>query len=124
MNSHRVNRNININVALDLSNIHIRCVLSIRADAMVLLDQGIEYESKVLVAVPVSSVDATVLVVKFNSTSNSLRQSEARSPCHMTAKFCPNIRSYILGHQAVLGSYVGEWRSRSTCLDCTSTTLL
>jgi len=46
-------------------------------DTMILLDDGVEYGSKVLVAVPVTSIDATVLVIKEQSASSCLTQSEA-----------------------------------------------
>merc|ERR1719477_177577 len=46
-----------INVASDLVDIHVRSVLGIRADSVVVLDDGIEDLGEVLVAIPISSID-------------------------------------------------------------------
>merc|ERR1712107_669830 len=56
-----VHRSGGVNVALDLVDVHVAGVGRISADAMVLLDQGVENFGKVLVGVPVSSVDSTML---------------------------------------------------------------
>jgi len=76
-NSGRVNGNISSNVSLDLVSIHVRSVPGVSRDSVILLDDRIENWSKVLVGVPVSSIDSTMLVVKFNSTGNRLDQSES-----------------------------------------------
>merc|ERR1719249_260796 len=75
--SARVDGSIRINIALDLAGIHVRCVLGRGADSVVLTDERVEDGGKVLVGVPVTSVDATVLVVKLNSTSNCLDKGES-----------------------------------------------
>ena len=53
-------------------------MLGVSADSMVLLDQGIEDLGEILVRVLVSSVDAAVLVVKLDSTSDGLGEGEPR----------------------------------------------
>ena len=50
---------------LYLVDIHVAGVLGIGGDAVVLLDQGVEHVGEVLVGVPVSGVDAAVLVVEL-----------------------------------------------------------
>merc|ERR1719350_2152392 len=66
-----------LNIALDLLGVHVGGVLSIRGDAMVLLNNGIEDLREVLVGVPVSGVDAAVLVVELNGTGAGLGDGEA-----------------------------------------------
>jgi len=46
-------------------------------NSMVLLNDRIKDRGKVLVRIPVTSIDATVLVVKINSTSNGLDKGES-----------------------------------------------
>jgi len=77
-NSAGVDWSIFNNVALDFADIHVRGMLSRSADSMIFLDKGIKDRSKVLVGVPITSIDTTVLVVEFNSTCNGLNQCEAR----------------------------------------------
>ncbi len=67
-----------VNVALDVANIHVRAVLEVLAQAMVLQDQGVKHLSKVLVRVSISSIDATVLVVKLDSTGNGLKNKKSK----------------------------------------------
>merc|ERR1712018_145172 len=74
-----VNGSSGVNVSSDLVDIHVRSVLGIRADSVVVLDDGIEDLGEVLVAIPISSVDTAVLVVKLNSTGAGLGNGEARS---------------------------------------------
>ena len=62
----RVNWNIRGNVAINLGSIHVRSVLGVGRDSMVLLDDWIKYRGKVLVGVPVSSIDTTVLKNRNN----------------------------------------------------------
>ena len=73
-----VNWNSGLNVANNLLRVHVRLVLGVSGDAVVLLDDGVEDLREVFVGVPVSSIDSTMLVVELNSTSNGLNESEAR----------------------------------------------
>merc|ERR1712183_1065139 len=66
-----------VDIALDLPNIHVAGMGRIGADSMVLLDQRVKDLGKVLVGVPVSSIDSTMLVIKFNSTGNSLSEGKS-----------------------------------------------
>merc|ERR1712165_620078 len=105
----RVNWNIRGNVAINLGGIHVRSVLGVRRDSMVLLDDWIKYRGKVLVGVPVSSIDTTVLVIKFNSTGNSLNEGESRGLGFDSLKLLPLILGNMRGHERMFGLNVGEW---------------
>merc|ERR1719431_698110 len=109
----RVNRDIRRDVSLDLANIHIRGVPGRGADSVVLLDQGVEHRGEVLVGVPVTSVDTTVLVVEPNSASNGLSKGESRGLGLDSLELLPFILGDILGNKRVLGLNV---RERSVCL--------
>jgi len=76
---------------------------------MVVLDDGIKHLREVLVGVPVSGVDTTVLVVKLNSTGDGLGQSEASGLGGDVLDFVPSLLGDVLGHQGVLGLDVGEF---------------
>jgi len=104
-----VNWSGRINVSLDLSNIHVTCVNSIRRDAMVILDQWVKYISKNLIRVPVSSINATVLIIKLYSTSNGLGQGEAACLGHSSAQLLPDRLGHILCYKRMLGLDFWEW---------------
>merc|ERR1719319_250087 len=104
----RVNGDIRRNISLDLANIHVRCVPSRGADSMVLLDQGVEHRGEVLVRIPVTSVDTTVLVVKLNSASNGLSKGESRGLGSDALKLVPLFLGHMLGNKRVLGGNEGE----------------
>merc|ERR1719495_2183090 len=76
-NPSALNRCRGHDVAPDVVGVHVRCVHRVRRDTMVLLNKWVEDFSIVLVAVAISSVDSTMLVVKLHSASNSLGKSEA-----------------------------------------------
>merc|ERR1712165_696817 len=105
----RVNWNIRGNVAINLGSIHVRSVLGVRRDSMVLLDDWIKYRGKVLVGVPVSSIDTTVLVIKFNSTGNSLNEGESRGLGFDSLQLLPLILGDMRGNKRMFGLNVGEW---------------
>ena len=88
-----------INVASDLVDIHVRSVLSIRADSMVVLDDGIEDLGEVLVAIPISSVDTAVLVVELNGAGSSLSNGEATGLGLNVLDLVPSLLGDVLGHQ-------------------------
>ena len=75
---------------------------------MVLLDEGVKDNSKVLVGVPVSGVDAAVLVVKLNRDSNGLVEGEARGLGLNILELLPFVLGDMLGDQGVGGSDDGE----------------
>merc|ERR1711936_1024735 len=106
--SARVNRDIRRDVSLDLANIHIRGVPGRGADSVVLLDQGVEHRGEVLVGVPVTSVDTTVLVVELNSASNGLSKGESRGLGSDALKLVPLLLGDMLGNKRVLGGNEGE----------------
>jgi len=98
-----------INVSSDLVDIHVRSVLGIRADSVVVLDDSIEDLGEVLVAIPISSIDTAVLVVKFNSTGASLGNGEATGLGLDILDFVPSLLGHVLGDQGVLGLDFGEF---------------
>ena len=73
-----VNGHLSVDVALDLLDVHVRGVLGGGRDAMVLLDDGVEDLGEVLVAIPVSGVDAAVLVVELDGARDGLSQGEPK----------------------------------------------
>merc|ERR1719270_2218497 len=101
-NSGRVNRNIRSNVTLDLSSIHVRGVFRISRDSMVFLDDRIKNWSKVLVGIPITSINTTMLVIKLNSTSNGLDQSKSRSLGLDSLQFLPFVLSDMRGYKRML----------------------
>ena len=56
-----VDGNSGLDVSNNLLGVHVGGVLGVSGDAVVLLDDGIEDLGEVLVGVPVTSIDATVL---------------------------------------------------------------
>merc|ERR1711970_336692 len=101
-----MNRNIRFNISLDLCRIHIRGMLGSRFDSMVLLNQRIKNSSKVLVGVPITSIDTTVLVIKLNSAGNGLGKSKSRGLD--LAQFVPLLLGDMFGYKRMLGANEGE----------------
>merc|ERR1719295_1799715 len=106
--SARVDRDILIDVALNLADIHVRCVLGRGADSVVLTDERVEDRGEVLVRVPVTGIDAAVLVVKLNSTSNGLDKGESGSLGLDSLEQLPLVLSDVLGNKRMLGLDGGE----------------
>merc|ERR1711899_556486 len=106
--SARVNGSIWDNIALDLAGIHVGSVLGRGADSVVFADEGVEDGSKVLVRVPVTSVDAAVLVVELNSTSDGLDEGEAGGLGLDSLELLPLVLGDVLGNEGVLGLDGGE----------------
>merc|ERR1712012_1513450 len=75
--SARVNGDIRVDIALNLADVHVRGVPCRGTDSVVLLDQGVKDWGKVLVRIPVTSVDAAVLVVELDCAGNGLGKSES-----------------------------------------------
>ena len=75
---------------------------------MVLLDDGIKDLGEILVGIPVSGIDAAVLVVELNSAGDGLGEGEAGGLGGDGAQLVPFLLGDVLGHQAVLGLDVGE----------------
>merc|ERR1719435_705239 len=82
--SGRGNRHLGVNVAVDLGGVHVRGVLSI-------------------------SIDATVLVVKFNGASAGLGQGESAGLGLNVLEFIPFFLGDVLGHQGVLRLDIREF---------------
>merc|ERR1719476_62873 len=106
--SARVNGSIRDNITLNLAGIHIGSVLGRGADSVVFADEGVEDGSKVLVRVPVTSVDAAVLVVELNGASDGLDESEAGGLGLDSLELLPFVLGDVLGNEGVLGLDGGE----------------
>merc|ERR1712012_1513739 len=104
----RVNGSIRDNIALDLAGIHVGSVLGRGADSVVFADEGVEDGGKVLVGVPVTSVDAAVLVVELNGASDGLDEGEAGSLGLDSLELLPLVLGDVLGNEGVLGLDGGE----------------
>merc|ERR1719461_379635 len=98
-----VNGDSSLNVAGDLGSIHVGGVLGVRADSMVVLDDGIKDLGEIFVAVPVASVDAAVLVVELNGAGAGLGNGETAGGSLDVLDFVPSLLGHVLGHQRVLG---------------------
>merc|ERR1719249_210076 len=106
--SARMDRDIRIDVALNLADIHVRCVLGRGTDSVVLLDQRVKDGSKVLVRVPVTSIDTTVLVVKMDCAGNGLGKGETGGLGGNVLPLVPFLLGDVLGNKRVLGGNEGE----------------
>ena len=53
--------NSGLDISLHLLGVHVRGVLSISCDAVILLDDGIEDLGEILIRVPVTSINSAVL---------------------------------------------------------------
>merc|ERR1719490_210391 len=106
--SARVDRDILIDVALNLADIHVRGVLGRWADSVVLTDERVKNGGEVLVGVPVSSVDTAVLVVELNGASDGLDEGESGSLGLDSLELLPLVLGDELGNQRVLGLDGGE----------------
>jgi len=68
---------------------------------MIFLDDRVENISKVLVGIPATSIDTTMLVVKLNSTGASLGKGEAAGLGLNILEFVPLLLGHVLGDQGV-----------------------
>merc|ERR1712045_301926 len=75
---------------------------------MVFLNDGVKDGGKVLVGVPVSSIDSTVLVVKVNGTGNGLDKSESRGLGFNSLQLLPFVLGHMSSNKRVLGLDVRE----------------
>jgi len=113
-NTGGVDGDIGVDVSLNLLNIHVRGVLGIGGDSMVLLDDSIKDIGEILVGIPVTGVDAAVLVVELNSAGNGLGEGEAGGLGGDVLHFIPSLLGDVLGHQRVGGLDGGKF-SRHGC---------
>jgi len=110
-----VNGHIRVDVSGDLGDIHVRSVLGIGGDAVVLLDDSIEDLSEILVGIPITSIDTAVLVVKLDSAGNGLGEGESRGLGDNVLDLVPSLLSDVLGHQRVGGLDNGEISRHGAC---------
>jgi hypothetical protein len=68
---------------------------------MVVLDDGIEDLREVFVAIPVTSIDTTVLVVKLDSAGTGLGDGEATGLGLNVLDAVPSLLGHVLGDQGV-----------------------
>merc|ERR1719150_3438560 len=104
-----VNWNSWVNVTSDLGSIHVGGMLGVSTDSMVVLDDSIKDLREVFVAIPVTSIDTTVLVVEFNCASTGLGNSEATSGSLDVLHFIPSLLSNVFCNQGVLGLDFGKF---------------
>ena len=96
-----VDGHLGVDVALDLVDVHVGGVLGIGRDAVVLLDDGIEDLGEVLVAIPVSGVDAAVLVVELDGALTARLEGASSGGGLDVLQFVPPLLGHVLGHQGV-----------------------
>merc|ERR1719510_348655 len=113
--SARVDGCVGDNVSLDLAGIHVGSVLGRGADSVVLTDERVKDGGKVLVGVPVTGVDTTVLVVELNSASDGLDQGESRCLGLDSLQLLPLVLGDVLGNKRVLGLDGGEGSVGLSC---------
>jgi len=82
---------------------------------MVLADEGVEDLCEVNVGIFVTSVDAAMLVVELDSTSDGLGQSELGGLADNASELVPLFLGDVLGNQGVLGLDLGEWCGHGFC---------
>merc|ERR1712119_42087 len=99
MDTSGMNWNIRVDVSFNFCGIHVGGVLGISTDSMVVLDNSIEDLSKVLVGIPITSIDTTVLVIKLNSTGTSLGKGKVTGLGLDVLHFVPPLLGHMLGHQ-------------------------
>merc|ERR1711936_118798 len=98
-----MNWDVSINISSDLRSIHVRGMLGSGTDSMVLLNNSIEDLSKVLVGIPISSIDTAVLVIKLNSTGTCLGKGKVTGLGLDVLHFVPPLLGHMLGHQGAGG---------------------
>lgn len=103
-----MNGHIGFNVASDLGGVHVRDVLEVSRETMVLADEGVEDLSEVSVGILITSIDTTMLVVEFNGAGNSLGQGELGGLADNARQLVPLFLGDVLGDQGVLGFDIGE----------------
>merc|ERR1712197_14219 len=103
-----VDGNSGLDVSNNLLGVHVGGVLGVSGDAVVLLDDGIEDLGEVLVGVPVTSIDATVLVVELNGAGSCLGNGEVTGLGLDVLHFVPSLLGDVLGHERVGGLDDGE----------------
>ena len=103
-----MDRYISLNIASDLGGVHVRGVLKVSRESMVLADEGVEDISEVNIGVLITSIDTAMLVVEFNGAGNSLGQGELRGLGDNLVELVPFVFSHVLGNQGVLGLDFGE----------------
>jgi len=101
-----------VNVALDLADIHVRGVAEAVRETVVLGDDGVKDILEDFIRVLVSSVNAAVLIIEFNGTSNGLAESESAGFGLDATELLPFLWSDVLGDQAMGGLDGWEWWSR------------
>jgi len=121
-----VDGNLGVDVTVDLGGVHVRGVLSISRDTMVLLDQRIEDNGEVLVGIPVTGIDTAMLVVKVDGASAGLGKGETAGLGLNILELVPFFLGDVLGHKRVGRLDSGELAGHSDDLleDVTEVTSL
>ena len=111
-----VDRHLSVDVALDLVDVHVGGVLGVGRDAMVLLDEGVEDLGEVLVAIPVTGVDAAVLVVELDGALAARLEGASGGGGLDVLQFVPLLLGHVLGDQGVGGQDGGEFAGHDVTL--------
>ena len=96
-----LDRSVGVDVSLDLRDVHVGGVAELSRESVVLQDDGLKHLLEVLVGVLITSVDAAVLVVELNGTSNGLGQGEAGGLGLDILQLLPELGGDVLGNQAL-----------------------
>jgi len=107
--SDRVDWDLGADVALDLADVHVRGVLEVGWETVVLADEGVEDLSEVNIGILITSIDTAMLVVELNSASNGLGEGELRGLGDNAGELVPLFLGDVLGNQGVLRLDVGEF---------------
>jgi len=113
-----VDGDLGVDVAVDLGGVHVRNVLEVSGESVVLADEGVEDILEVDVRVLITGVDSAVLVVELNSAGNGLGQGEARGLGDDATQLVPLLLGDVLGSQAVGGLDVGEFAGHFCVFVC------
>merc|ERR1719186_2203866 len=78
-------------------------VLDVSGDTVVFLDERIEHFRKVLIRIPIPSINATMLIVELNCASDSFAEGELGGLGLHLAQLLPQGLHHVLGDERFLG---------------------
>ena len=67
---------ISVDIAFDLVKVHVRSVAEVLVQAVVFKDEGIEDIGEIFVGISISSINATMLIIVLDGTSDGLKGFE------------------------------------------------
>ena len=105
-----------VDVSVDLGGVHVRDVLEVGGESVVLADQRVEDIGEVDVGVLVSGVDAAVLVVELDGALAARLEGAASSLGGDVLQFVPPLLGHVLGDQGVGRLDFGEFAGHDVTL--------